>query len=667
MNALEIKGATIFVVDDNRENLKVLVQYLLDIDIDVVPLRSGEELLELLKERLPEMILLDIMMPGGIDGYETCRRLKVNDTTKDIPVLFMSALTDTLDKVSGFNVGAVDYITKPIETEELLSRIHTHLSISRLQKELFEMNTQLEEKVLMRTEELRETNKLLRKEIEERKHTQESLSQSEKKYRELQNNVPVGVFRSTLEGKFISVNQAMTKMLGYNSVDDLMQASIIDIYANIVDRKKVLDEANKDDVVHDYEFLAKRKDGSIFWVSISLRIIYDIEKKVKYYDGIIVDITERKQAEAELKKLNQAIEQSPVCVVITDTEGNIEYLNQHFSKITGYSTKEAIGQNPRILNGGTQPKEHYKVLWETILAGNIWMGEFHNKTSKGDLYWENAIISPVKNEKGQITHFIAVKENITEKKKLWDDLVTAKNKAEESDHLKSAFLKTISHELRTPLNAIIGFSGVIEESMPINEIIDYKNIINKSGLHLLSLIEAIIQISLIESKNMIIKNEEFLISEFMLEIERFINEEITAKNKDILKIINSIPDEFKGLKVVTDRNKLKHVLFELLKNAIKFTDTGAIDYGFKFYNNKEIIFYVNDTGIGISKNIQKIIFERFRQGDDSNTRIHEGLGIGLSIAKQLTETLGGNISVESELGKGSTFYLKVPLKQLNGI
>ena len=667
MNALEIKGATIFVVDDNRENLKVLVQYLLDIDIDVVPLRSGEELLELLKERLPEMILLDIMMPGGIDGYETCRRLKVNDTTKDIPVLFMSALTDTLDKVSGFNVGAVDYITKPIETEELLSRIHTHLSISRLQKELFEMNTQLEEKVLMRTEELRETNKLLRKEIEERKHTQESLSQSEKKYRELQNNVPVGVFRSTLEGKFISVNQTMIKMLGYNSVDDLMQASIIDIYANIVDRKKVLDEANKDDVVHDYEFLAKRKDGSIFWVSISLRIIYDIEKKVKYYDGIIVDITERKQAEAELKKLNQAIEQSPVCVVITDTEGNIEYLNQHFSKITGYSTKEAIGQNPRILNAGTQPKEHYKVLWETILAGNIWMGEFHNKTSKGDLYWENAIISPVKNEKGQITHFIAVKENITEKKKLWDDLVTAKNKAEESDHLKSAFLKTISHELRTPLNAIIGFSGVIEESMPINEIIDCKNIINKSGLHLLSLIEAIIQISLIESKNMIIKNEEFLISEFMLEIERFINEEITAKNKDILKIINSIPDEFKGLKVVTDRNKLKHVLFELLKNAIKFTDTGAIDYGFKFSNNKEIIFYVNDTGIGISKNIQKIIFERFRQGDDSNTRIHEGLGIGLSIAKQLTETLGGNISVESELGKGSTFYLKVPLKQLNGI
>ncbi len=168
MNIKEIKGSTIFVVDDNKENLKVLVQHLSELDLKAVPLRSGEEILKLIQKRIPDMILLDIMMPGGIDGYETCRRLKAKEATKDIPVIFMSALTDTFDKVIGFNVGAVDYITKPIETEELLSRIHTHLSISRLQKELFEMNTQLEEKVLARTEEVRKTNVKLRKEIEER-------------------------------------------------------------------------------------------------------------------------------------------------------------------------------------------------------------------------------------------------------------------------------------------------------------------------------------------------------------------------------------------------------------------------------------------------------------------------------------------------------------------
>ena len=172
MNIKEIKGSTIFVVDDNKENLKVLDQYLSDLGLKVVPLRSGEEILKLIQKRIPDMILLDIMMPEGIDGYETCRRLKANEATKDIPVIFMSALTDTFDKVTGFNLGAVDYITKPIETEELSSRIHTHLSISRLQKELFEMNAKLEEKILVRTEELRKTNLQLRQEINEREQAE---------------------------------------------------------------------------------------------------------------------------------------------------------------------------------------------------------------------------------------------------------------------------------------------------------------------------------------------------------------------------------------------------------------------------------------------------------------------------------------------------------------
>ncbi len=642
MNIKEIKGLTIFAVDDNKENLKVLVQYLSDFELIVVPLRTGEETLNLVKKRIPDMILLDIMMPGGIDGYETCRRLKTNKATKDIPVIFMSALTDTFDKVTGLNLGAVDYITKPIETEELLSRIHTHLSISRLQKKLFELNVQLEEKILARTEEVRKTNIQLRKEIEERKQTEtelkqseeryalaqkvgnigswdwniltgdlywseqiepmfgykkgefgatyeaflecvhsedrqnvidsvnaciekrkdydiehrivwpdgsirwvsetgnvftdkkdkiirmlgivqditerkqtvESLRQSEKKYRELQDNVPVGVFRSTPQGKFVSVNPTMAKMLGYNSSDELMKTDIINIYADNKDRKEILDKADNDGVVQDYEGKAKRKDGSTFWVSISLRMICDTDKNTKYYDGIIVDITERKLADEELKKLNQAIEQSPVCVVITDTEGNIEYVNQHFSELTGYSAKEAIGQNPRILNAGTQPKEYYKEMWETLTAGKKWIGELHNKTAKGDLYWENAIISPVKNETGQITHFIAVKENVTDKKKLWDDLVAAKEKAEESDRLKSAFLTNMSHEIRTPMNGILGFSNLLKEpGLTGDEQQEYINLIEMSGTRMLDTINNLMDISKIEAGQVEVSVSEVNINE----------------------------------------------------------------------------------------------------------------------------------------------------------
>ncbi|MCD4817615.1 MAG: response regulator [Candidatus Cloacimonetes bacterium] len=175
MNIKVIKDSTIFAVDDIKENLAILDQYLSDFDLKIVPFRSGEEMLNLIQKRIPDIILLDIMMPGGIDGYETCRRLKKNEVTKNIPVIFMSALADTIDKVKGFNLGAVDYITKPIEIEELLSRIHTHLSISHLQKELILVNTQLEDKVLIRTEELRKSNLQLQNEIIEHKKAEEQI------------------------------------------------------------------------------------------------------------------------------------------------------------------------------------------------------------------------------------------------------------------------------------------------------------------------------------------------------------------------------------------------------------------------------------------------------------------------------------------------------------
>jgi len=175
MNIKILKGSTVFIVDDSNENLSVLNQYLSELDLMISTFNSGEELLSKIDKKTPDIFLLDIMMPGGIDGYETCRRLKKKDITKNIPVIFMSALADTIDKVTGFNLGAVDYITKPIEIEELLSRIHTHLSISRLQKELIQMNSLLEDKVILRTEELRKTNLQLRYEIIEHEKAEEQI------------------------------------------------------------------------------------------------------------------------------------------------------------------------------------------------------------------------------------------------------------------------------------------------------------------------------------------------------------------------------------------------------------------------------------------------------------------------------------------------------------
>jgi PAS domain S-box-containing protein len=165
-----------------------------------------------------------------------------------------------------------------------------------------------------------------------------------------------------------------------------------------------------------------------------------------------------------IRKLSRAVEQSPVSIVITDTDGFIEYVNPVFYELTGYTRDEVLGKNPKILQSGMVPKEDYVDLWETILSEHIWKGEFINKKKNGELYFESATIAPVLDSDGQITHFVAIKQDITKNKKYEQDLIDAHEKARESDILKAAFLQNMSHEIRTPMNAIQGFSELAKMS-----------------------------------------------------------------------------------------------------------------------------------------------------------------------------------------------------------
>ena len=194
------------------------------------------------------------------------------------------------------------------------------------------------------------------------------------------------------------------------------------------------------------------------WLEISA---YSLQKD--NFVAVFDNITERKQADSQIKKLSTALQQAPTVVVITDPDGNIEYVNPAFTSHTGYSAEEVRGENPRILKSGLMPKACYEDLWQTILSGRIWRGELQNKKKNGELFWERAVISALLNSDGVITNFVAVKEDITVEKQLWDELTAAKDHAEESDRLKSAFLANISHEIRTPMNGILGFSELLKE------------------------------------------------------------------------------------------------------------------------------------------------------------------------------------------------------------
>ncbi|MGQ1910427.1 PAS domain S-box protein [Marinifilum sp. RC60d5] len=364
----------------------------------------------------------------------------------------------------------------------------------------------------------------------------------------------------------------------------------------------------------------------------------------------------KKKREIELKMLNTSMEQSPASIVITNREGCIEYVNPKFCQISGYSAKEAIGKNPRFLKSGFTAKEVYVQMWEHLVKGEEWVCEFLNVKKNRELFWERASFSAIKDEYGKITHYVAVKEDITERKKFEKDLLEAKNKAEESDRMKSAFLANVSHELRTPLNAVIGFSNLCNDSMQIDEILEFVQLINKSGNQLFGIIEDILNFTMIESGGMAKSETEFLMINFFEEVKKQAIEKQRLENKDRLELKFTIPANFKKILVKTDFQRLLHVVMNLFKNGLKFTNEGVVEFGY-YVSDGSLKLYVKDTGVGIEKDKKDIIFEKFRQVDDTITRTFGGTGMGLAISKKIMDMLGGKIEVESEPNSGSTFTL----------
>ncbi len=249
-------------------------------------------------------------------------------------------------------------------------------------------------------------------------------------------------------------------------------------------------------------------------------------------------------------------------------------------------------------------------------------------------------------------------------------LLLAKEKAEEANRLKTAFLANMSHELRTPMNGIIGFSKLLKDHSDLDQETQkkYLNIINKSGYILLNLINDIIDLSKIEANHLKINYRACRVNEIMEELLSFFNSEKEGVEKSHIQLLLEKGDKDKDITIYSDPNRIRQILYNLLSNALKFTYKGTITFGYKI-NAGEIIFYVNDTGIGLTSKECEIIFERFRQVDDKTTRRYGGSGLGLSISKGIVENMNGKIWVESEKESivenkagGSTFYFSLPLK-----
>ncbi|MGC8802198.1 MAG: PAS domain-containing hybrid sensor histidine kinase/response regulator [Bacteroidales bacterium] len=367
----------------------------------------------------------------------------------------------------------------------------------------------------------------------------------------------------------------------------------------------------------------------------------------------------------ELLLFKKIVEQSPVSILVTDIRGTILYANPQFSTLSGYSLQELIGQNPRVIKSGYHSKAFYESLWNTVLSGNDWVGEFLNKRKNGELYWERALIFPVKDEMGKIARIIGIKEDITERKKMLEELVAAKEKAEQSDRLKTAFLANISHEIRTPMNGIIGFAELLKRpNLSIEKQLEFISMIEQSSKRMLNILNDIIELSKIDTGMVSIEENEVNINKLFKELKEQFEKEISEKHLYFEYYLEMDDDE---ADIVTDSNKLKQILSNLLRNAIKFTHSGGIKTGY-WIEGDYLHCYVEDTGIGIPEEYHQIIFDRFRQVQEGTARQYEGAGIGLTICKAFVELLKGKIWVDSrQNANGTTFHFTIPYKTLKPI
>ncbi len=405
-------------------------------------------------------------------------------------------------------------------------------------------------------------------------------------------------------------------------------------------------------------------------------IISLIVERKRTVDSLVAAKDHAEVKEKNLKKINEELnnrnifiqtilDNLPIGLALNNiNDGTATYMNKKFEEIYGWKSEE-IASIGTFFNNIYPDQEYRKSITERVMA-DIKTGDPEK------MHWENIVVTR-KDQKQRIVNavniplmeqntMVSTVMDITELQQIQKDLTLAKEKAEISNSLKTAFLQNMSHEIRTPMNAIIGFSNLINDpDLTPQKREGYSSIIINSGNQLLSIVNDILTISALETKQEKVNSEKTSINGILTDLYAIFKpqaevQNITLKLKETLSVSES--------QVFTDATKLTQILTNLISNALKFTHEGTIEFGYSL-KKPNLEFYVKDTGIGIQKNQQNAIFERFNQGDYSSTRKYEGTGLGLSISKGFTELMGGKIRVESEVGKGSVFYFTIPYKPVN--
>ena len=511
------------------------------------------------------------------------------------------------------------------------------------------------------------------KNITERKISEEKIRESEEKYRLLADNVTDMISLHSTEGKYLYVSPSCKKLLGYEPVE-LIGLNPYTLY-HPEDVKEIMNVYNSllehsDNYLISYRI--KNKNGQYKLLETNNKTIRDdITGEALQILCISRDISERAKAVNALKqseeKFRKAFFTNPDSITINRLDNGLYVsVNKGFTQVLGYNEDEVIEKTSIELN-----------IWENSYCRIDFTNKLKNlgfvenleaklRTKSGKII--DTLVSSVLIELEGITHILSITKDITERKQIEDELIKAKDKAEESDRLKTAFLQNMSHEIRTPMNSIIGFSDLLKDNFDNKaKLSKFTEIISRRSNDLLEIINDILDIAKIESGQLPINMEECNLNELFDELTIFYNEYKKRIDKQNINFNMQCQCGTKNIVIITDKNKLKQIFNNLIINAFKFTNQGKIDGGCKMDKNNNIVFYVSDTGIGIPSDKYELIFNRFSQLNQTPNKAISGTGLGLSIVKGLINLLGGEITLESEPGKGSVFSFNIGYKKIDTI
>ncbi len=694
---MSVNNINILIVEDSLTQAEELKYILEGHDYKVLHAINGHKALEELQNFMPEVIISDIVMPG-MDGYEFCSILKQNESYKKIPVILLTSLSDPRDVIKGLECGANGFLGKPCPEDFLIERIEYFIqnrdlrdaqadgsplvilfdqekySLGSSPRQILDLLLSTYGNSILKNKELIESNKKLKSAQDSltrlnatlehmvRLRTHE-LEESHDRFKQVSDCSGIWIWEVDQIGLYTYASPMSVDILGYSPEEIVGKKYFYDFFAP-AEKDKLTKEAfeifSRKEILSNLVNLNMHKDGHLVILETSGLPLLDQKGVLIGYRGADKDITDRKSAEEDLRKSEELyrslfenmLNGFAYCKMHYDPDGNsidFTYLavNKAFESLTGL--RNVVGKRvSQVIPGIREHDQKLLDIYGQVARGGL-NERFEIFLESLQLWFWVSVYSPGPD------YFVAVFDVISERKREEEELRNALTRAEESDLLKSAFLRNMSHEIRTPMNAIMGFSSLLLEAEEADRE-RFVSIILKSSNLLLSTIDEIVYASRLQSERLPLNIERLNASDLINEVCQTFCKTTTSYN---IKIQAVIPDINSKLTILSDGDKIRQVLSILMTNAKKYTFEGRIEIGVVPGDN-QVEFFVTDTGMGIPQSEWVQIFKPFYRGQEAVVKVIGGAGLGLSIAEKLVALLGGKMGLASEPGTGSRFYFTIP-------